>query len=122
MQVQIQGNFGDNLRRKNFVTQYTIRLKMIIISDSLYPLESSDEIVKRISEMPPLPDFISLKGPYARFISKSRIKSISIYEFGDLEFPKAFEYIANRISSFSGVNGFTYNIRIWYEEQELFNL
>ena len=95
---------------------------MIIISDSLYPLESSDEIVKRISEMPPLPDFISLKGPYARFISKSRIRSFSIYEFGDLEFPKAFEHIANRISSCSGVSGFTYNIRIWYEEHELFNL
>jgi len=51
---------------------------MIIISESLYPLESSEEIVKRISEMPPPPDFISLKGPYARFILKSRIKSISI--------------------------------------------
>ena len=85
---------------------------MIIISESLYPLEGSDEIAKRISIMPPLPGFIS----------KSRIKSISIYEFGDLEFPKAFEYIAKRISSCSGVNGFTYNIKIWYEEQELFNL
>jgi hypothetical protein len=95
---------------------------MIIISESLYPLESSEEIVKIFSEMPPLPDFISLKGPYARFILKSRIKSISIYEFGDLEFAKAFEYIYSRISSCNGVTGFTYNIRIWYEERELFSL
>ena len=95
---------------------------MIIISESLYPLESSEEIVKIFSEMPPLPDFISLKGPYARFILKSRIKSISIYEFGDLEFAKAFEYISSRISSCNGVTGFTYNIRIWYEERELFSL
>lgn len=95
---------------------------MIIISESLYPLKSSEEIVKRIAEMAPLPDYISLKGPYARFILKSRIKSISIYEFDDLEFSKAFEYIANRISSCNGVTGFTYNIRIWYEEQKLFSL
>jgi hypothetical protein len=95
---------------------------MVIISESLYPLESSEEIVKRISEMPPLPDFISLKGPYARFILKSRIKSISIYEFGDLEFAKAFEYITNRISSCDDVTGFTYNVRIWYEEQKLVSL
>ena len=93
---------------------------MIIISESLYPSESAEKIVKLISEIPP--DFISLKGPYARFITGSRIKSFSIYEFGEDKFIKAFEYIAKRLTSCDGVTGFTYNTKIWYEELKLFSL
>jgi len=95
---------------------------MIIIPEILYPLQSSEEIVKRISELPPLPDFISLKGPYARFLSKNRIKSLIIYEFDELEFSKAFDFIVRRLNSCEDIVGFSYNVRIWYEEQKLFSL
>ncbi len=92
---------------------------MIIILEIIYSLESSEKIAKRISKLPPLPNFISLKGPYARFISKTRIKSLSIYEFDESEFLNAFEYIVKRTSSCESLEGFSYNTRIWYEEQKL---
>ena len=92
---------------------------MIIILEIIYSLESSEELAKRISELPPLPSCISLKGPYARFISKNRIKSISIYEFDELEFFNVFKYITKRVSACESVAGFSYNTRIWYEEEKL---
>lgn len=92
---------------------------MIFICEVFYPFECTDEIVKRISDLPPLPDSIILKGPYARFISKKRIKSLSIYEFEDSEFLNAFEFIVRRLSSCENIDGFSYNIRIWHEEHEL---
>jgi len=95
---------------------------MIIILEIIYSLESSEELAKRISELPPLPSCICLKGPYARFISKNRIKSISIYEFDEADFFNAYQYITKRVSTGESMAGFSYNTRIWYEENKLKNL
>ena len=67
---------------------------MVIITESLYHAKSSEEIVKRISEITPLPESLSINGPYAKFISKSLIKSIAIYEFHESKLLEASEYIA----------------------------
>jgi hypothetical protein len=72
---------------------------VVIITESLYDEKSSEEILKRISKIAPLPKFLSINGPYGRFISKSRVKSIAIYEFNESNFLEALEYIAKRLSS-----------------------
>ena len=111
------------LNRKKIVDRDTIiRPKMVVISESLYSSESSEEIVKRISEITPLPKFLSINGPYARFISKIRVKSIIIYEFDESKFSEALEYIAKRLASCDGISGYTYNTKIWYEEKKLSGL
>lgn len=92
---------------------------MVIITESLYNEKSSKEILKRISKISPLPKSLSIKGPYAKFISKSLIKSIAIYEFNESKFFEALEYIAKRLSSCDGIPGYTYNAKIWEDEKKL---
>ena len=107
------------LDRKKIVDYHTIGLKMVIITESLYYAKSSEEILKRTSEITPLPEFLSINGPYARFISKGIIKSIAIYKFHESKFIEALEYIAKRLSSCDGMPGYTYHAKIWEDEKRL---
>jgi len=95
---------------------------MIIITESLYYVKSYEEILKRISEITPLPESLSINGPYARFISKSLIKSIAIYNFHESKFSEALKYIAKRLSSCDGIPGYTYHTNIWQDEKRLSDL
>ena len=95
---------------------------MVIITESLYHAKSSEEIVKRISEITPLPESLSINGPYAKFISKGLIKSIAIYEFHESKLLEASEYIAKRLSSCDGVSGYTYHTKTWEDEKRLSGL
>ena len=95
---------------------------MVIIAESLYNEKSSEEIIKRTSEITPLPESLSINGPYAKFISKSLIKSIAIYEFHESKLLEASEYIAKRLSSCDGVPGYTYHTKIWEDEKRLSGL
>jgi hypothetical protein len=107
----------NTLNRKKIVDHHTIGPQMVIIAESLYYAKSSEEIVKRISEITPIPESLSINGPYAKFISKSLIKSIAIYEFHESKLLEALEYIAKHLSSCNGVTGYTYHTRIWEDEK-----
>ena len=112
----------NTLNRKKIVDHHTIEPQMVIITESLYYAKSSEEIVKRISEITPLPESLSINRPYAKFISKSLIKSIAIYEFHESKLFEALEYIAKRLSSCDGVPGYTYHAKIWEDEKRLSGL
>ena len=92
---------------------------MVIITETLYNEKSSEEIIKRTSEITPLPESLSINGPYARFISKSLIKSIAIYKFHESKLLEALEYIAKALSSCDGVSGYRYHAKIWEDEKRL---
>ena len=92
---------------------------MVIITESLYYAKNSEEILKRISEITPIPESLSINGPYAKFISKSLIKSIAIYKFDESKLLEALEYIAKRLSSCDGMPGYTYHAKIWEDEKRL---
>jgi hypothetical protein len=63
-----------------------------------------------------------MHGPYARFITKSLIKSIVIYEFNESNFLEAIEYITKRLSSCDGISGYRYHAKIWENETILSDL
>jgi hypothetical protein len=52
---------------------------MIIISLTSYPTESVKEIGKRCMELPPLADYITMKGPFINSNVGEGIKGITIY-------------------------------------------
>jgi hypothetical protein len=91
---------------------------MVIIGILSYPPESSKEMAKRFLEQPPLPTYITMKGPY--FISElgEGIKSIVIYEFDQSKFSEANQFIITRYTKYYGVPGFTYSVHTWLETKE----
>ena len=95
---------------------------MVIIFESLYLIEIFDQVVKGISEITHVPEFIDINGPYARLLSKNRIKSITIYEFDDSNFSEAYEYILDRLQACSELSGYSIKTKVCYNEKKLIAL
>ena len=53
---------------------------MVIIGNISFPQESANDVGKRFLELPPVPDFMTLKGPYIKGKKKDGIQALEIYE------------------------------------------
>ncbi len=95
---------------------------MIIISLTSYPTESVKEIGKHFVELPPLADYITMKGPYISSTVEEGIKGITIYEFDESRYPEAIKYIGERIATLFGIPGFTYSLKHWLEVQDVLKM
>ena len=91
---------------------------MVIIGFLSYPPESSKEMAKRFLEQPPLPTYLTMKGPYFSSELGEGIKSIVIYEFDQSKFSEVNQFIITRFTKYYGVPGFTYSIHPWLEAKE----
>ena len=53
---------------------------MVIIGNISFPKESANDVGKRFLELPPVPDFMTLKGPYIKGKKKDGNQALEIYE------------------------------------------
>ena len=91
---------------------------MVIISMVSYPPEQSKAMVSRMGELPPLPSYITMKGPYFSGEVGTGIKAIILYEYDQTKTKEAMEYVGTRLAKYIGVPGFTYSANIWLEVKE----
>ena len=91
---------------------------MVIIGILSYPPESSKEMGKRFLEQPPLPAYITMKGPYFSSEVGEGIKSVVIYEFDQSKLSEANQFLITRYAKYYGVPGFTFSINTWLEAKE----
>jgi hypothetical protein len=91
---------------------------MVFITILSYPPGGAKEIGKRFLELPPLPTYITRKGPYFSSEVGAGVKSISIYEFDQSRLSEAREIILNRLGKFFDIPGFTYSAHEWIEVKE----
>ncbi|RJP86610.1 MAG: hypothetical protein C4518_13610 [Desulfobacteraceae bacterium] len=95
---------------------------MIIISLTSYPPESAVEMGKRFLDMPALPNFITMRGPYISSIIEKGIKGITLYEFDESKYGEAFKVLSDRSAKFFGVPGFSYSLNHWLEAKDALKL
>jgi hypothetical protein len=91
---------------------------MVIISQTRYPTESAEEMGKRFLELPSLPDYIKMIGPYIKTGVGEGIKGLVIYEFEDSKYPEASKFLNERAAKMLGIPGFTYSLDPWMEAQD----
>ena len=91
---------------------------MVIIGKISFPPESAKEIGKCFSKLPPLPDYMTMKGPYVRGMMKRGILGMEIFELNNDKLAKGLEYVTNRYSTYFGIPGFKYNIAPYTETYE----
>ncbi len=91
---------------------------MVIIVNVSYPLESSKETAKRFAELPPVPSYITLKGPYSSSEIGVGIKALAVYEFDQSKMREAFEFVNSRLAKYFGVPGYTFSSGFWLEAKE----
>jgi hypothetical protein len=82
---------------------------MLIIGLSSYPQQSGKEAIKRMMEIPRLPDYIKSKGFYG-YTTEKGITSLAIYEFDSSKADEALEQITTAYWRFHDVPGHNYQL------------
>jgi hypothetical protein len=78
------------------------RSKMVIISIVSYPPEQSKEVTKRFGELPPVPSFMTIKGPYFSGEVGVGVKAIILYEYDQTKTKEAIEYVGTCLGNILG--------------------
>jgi hypothetical protein len=85
---------------------------MIIKCTFSIPLKSIRDYGRQIAELPPLPEYISKRGPYIDDAVGASNQTITIYEFDESKFPEGWKNIFKQLDAFHGVPGFTFSAQI----------
>jgi len=91
---------------------------MIIVSNVTYPPESTREIAKRYLTAPPLPDFITKKGPYISASRRTGMHSLTYYELDNTRLAQGLQAIGESLAIYFGVPGYQYEIKPYFELEE----
>jgi hypothetical protein len=91
---------------------------MVIITTVSYPPEQTNEVNKRFRDLPPLPSYMSMKGPFFSGEIGEGIKALILYEYDQTKTNEAMEYVGTRLAKYFGVPGFTYSTHLWLELKE----
>jgi len=84
---------------------------MVIINTTSFPPESAKEVGKRFMALPPLPDYLTMIGPYVYSIQGGGIQGLVIYETDQAKMAEALICIYDREVPLFGVPGYTYDVR-----------
>ncbi|EMS79829.1 MULTISPECIES: hypothetical protein [Desulfotignum] len=91
---------------------------MIVVSNVTYPPESTKEIAKRYLTAPPLPDFITKKGPYISASKRTGMHSLTYYELDNSRLAEGLQAIGDSLAIYFGVPGYQYEIKPYFELEE----
>jgi hypothetical protein len=91
---------------------------MIIIASITFPTESSKDIGKKFGELPALPDYLTMMGPYVRGSALQGIQTITLYEVDTSKMADALIAIGDRYAKYIGVSGYKYSINVWFDITE----
>jgi hypothetical protein len=92
---------------------------MVISCIFSYPPKSAKEYTQLVTELPPLPEYITMKGSYINRAAEEDIITIALYEFDKSRFAEASKHIFNQLGAFHGVSGFTFSARVLAEGKEV---
>jgi hypothetical protein len=90
---------------------------MVIITAVRFPQESAKEVGKRFLELAPLPDYMTLKGPYVKGTDQG-IRVMEIFDLAESKLALGLDYATQRCITYFGIPGYTYEINVYFEAQE----
>ncbi len=85
---------------------------MVIKCALSVPEESIRLYARQISVLPPMPEYISRKGPYVNKKERAVPQIIVVYEFDKSKLSEVWSSITNQLNSFHGVSGFAVSAHI----------
>jgi hypothetical protein len=82
---------------------------MVIKFTLSVPLEDISPYVKKISELPALPEFIAKRGPFIINGEGDKNRIITTYDFNESRLAEAWDIIFNQLHIFRDLPGFTFS-------------
>ncbi len=95
---------------------------MVIIGDISFPQESANDVGKRFLELPSVPEFMTLKGPYIKGKKNDGIQAFEIYELDKSKVAEGIEFVTDRCVKYFGIPGYIYEINVYFEATEALNM
>ena len=72
------------------------------------PLKSIRDYARRVMELPPLPEYITIRGPYNNDAVGAGNQTITSYEFDESRSAEAWKSVFKQLDTFHAVAGFTF--------------
>lgn len=91
---------------------------MVVLGMLSYPPEGANEVGKRFLANPPLPGYITMKGPYVSGVKGEGMQTLVVYECDRSKLADAMEFVTNRYVGYMGVPGLTFSVQVWMEVGE----
>ena len=95
---------------------------MVIVSQVIYPPESSQEMATRFLEAPQVPEKFNRIGPYFSANLQDGIVGLSIWETDPQNIVEMQTFIGNYLAVFFGVPGYKYETKSFYKVEEALKL
>lgn len=81
-------------------------------------LKRVDEFARKVTQLPPLPDYIAKRGPYIDGGVRARNRIVIMYEFDKSKLTKAWANICKQRDAFYGIAGFAFSAHLLEEGKE----
>jgi hypothetical protein len=91
---------------------------MIVIGLSSYPLQSSEQAIKRAYDLPRLPVYIKGRGSYGYHTRERGAEGIQIYEFDSSKVEEAMWDILQPYTKFYDIPGYKYELKVAFKARE----
>jgi hypothetical protein len=75
-------------------------------------LEDIRDYTRQVMDLPPLPEYITKRGPYIKEKGGAGNQIITIYEFDKSKLSEAWENISKQVDAVRGVSGFTLSAHV----------
>jgi hypothetical protein len=90
---------------------------MVIIANISFPPENASDVGKRFLEIDPVPDFMTLKGPFVKGRPEG-IQAFELYELDNSKIAEGLDYVTNRCVAYFGIPNYRYEINVFFEAAE----
>ncbi len=91
---------------------------MVIIGDISFPQESAHDVGRCFLEQSPVPDYMTLKGPYIKGKKEYGLQVFEIYELDKSKVAEGIEFVTDRCVKYFGIPGYVYEINVFFEAAE----
>jgi hypothetical protein len=91
---------------------------MVIRLTFSIPLKRIKEYAPRVTEMPPLPDYLRKRGPFVDNGKGEANQVVMTYECEKSRLPQACKYVFKHLDAFHDVIGFTFSAYLLEEGKE----
>ena len=86
---------------------------MIVIGTITFSEDLANDVAQCYGNLPPVPEFITIKGTYVYTHEGEDIRAFAIFDFDESRADDAAEYLKIRYDAFSRVKGLTSKVEEW---------
>jgi len=95
---------------------------MVIVTTISFKKNVS-ETQGRTEGLPPVPDYITMTGPYIKSVKfGGGIQTVHLFEFDESRLAEAHDFIDERLRIYKEISELTYSVELWLDLKDVLNM